>query len=221
MDATDQSIFPSALRPVSSDSRPPTSDLGPRTSGPGFFLHASSVVIEDRALLFLGHSTAGKSTIARLLGEVAPVLADDSVHAFCGENGEWRVVDGGFRFADGGLSEWRASVRGRIRQGGVRLGTCLRLHKASETRLEPITPWQLARYLMDAAMEIDLQRKWGRAAGKKGATTSDWADSIALRMRWFGQAAEIARSLPGWHLWFSKEIAAVELGGILSGLIRR
>ena len=47
----------------------------------GLFLHASSVVVEGVAVLFLGHSTAGKSTIARRLGKAYRVLADGSVYA--------------------------------------------------------------------------------------------------------------------------------------------
>ena len=67
---------------------PPQTDLGPRTSDIGLFLHASAVVIDGGACLFLGHSTAGKSTIARLLGKDYPVLADDSVYAVRRSPGE-------------------------------------------------------------------------------------------------------------------------------------
>ena len=77
---------------------PPASGLGPRPSDLGLFLHASAVVVGGGALLFLGHSTAGKSTIARMLGQIQPVLADDSVYAARGADGWWRVVDGSFRY---------------------------------------------------------------------------------------------------------------------------
>jgi hypothetical protein len=44
----------------------------------GFLVHASAVVIDGRAVLFLGHSTAGKTTTARRLGrEGALRVADD------------------------------------------------------------------------------------------------------------------------------------------------
>jgi hypothetical protein len=172
--------------------------------GLGLFLHASAVVIEDRAIMFLGHSTAGKSTMARLLGEVAPVLADDSVYAFRGESGEWRVVDGGFRVQDGGLSEWQASVRQRTQKGSVRVGACFRLQKAAKTRLESLDPWQLARYLMDAAMEIDVQRKGGssRAPSKNGI--HNILHDNKMRKNWFSLVSNMARDVPGGHLYFSR-----------------
>ena len=47
----------------------------------GFFLHASANLNEQtgEVFIFTGHQTAGKSTIAALLGEVYPILADDGV----------------------------------------------------------------------------------------------------------------------------------------------
>jgi hypothetical protein len=44
----------------------------------GVILHASSVVVEDAALVFLGHSGAGKSTMAEIASACgAEVLSDD------------------------------------------------------------------------------------------------------------------------------------------------
>jgi hypothetical protein len=155
------------------------------------------VVVEGGALLFLGHSTAGKSTIARLLGEVAPVLADDSVYAFRGEDGEWRVVEGGFRFGDGSVSGWQASIQQRIAEGGLRLGGCFRLHKAAKTGLKMVSPWQTARYLMDAAMEIDVQRKGGLHEKSRKIKGSNILHDNKMREKWFQMAADIARKTIG------------------------
>ena len=137
-------------------------DLGPRTSDGGLFLHASSVIIDGGAVLFLGHSTAGKSTIARLLGAAYPVLADDAVFVSRRPEGRWGVVDGGFRFGEGDFADWHERIRRQIDQNSVPLRGCLRIHKATELRMGPMDPAELARHLMDAAMEIDLQRKFGR-----------------------------------------------------------
>ena len=190
-------------------------DIGPRVSDSGLFLHASSVIIHGGAVLFLGHSTAGKSTIARRLGEIYPVLADDSVFAARGTDGGWRVVDGGFRFGEGDLESWKQRIHRQIAEKSVPLRACLRIHKASAVRMESMEPVELARYLMDAAMEIDLQRKWGKKSGASKMEPSAWEQVLRARRQWFSQVADIARTAWGGHFWFSKESDANEMSAIL------
>ncbi len=43
----------------------------------GFYLHSCGAVIDDRGLLFVGHSGAGKSTTARMIAPRAEILSDD------------------------------------------------------------------------------------------------------------------------------------------------
>ncbi len=181
------------------------------SGGEGLFLHASAVTMDGEAFLFLGHSTAGKSTIARLLGEAYPVVADDSVFAARGPDGRWSVVDGGFRFKETDLAGWQERIRRQIAERPIPLRACLRIHKAPELRIEPMDSLELARYLMDAAMEIDLQRKFGRLAGKSKIESAVWNEGLRMRGHWFGQAAEIARTIPGRHLWFSRETPVREI----------
>lgn len=45
----------------------------------GFILHASANIINNKAVIFLGRSGAGKSTIARLLRDSYPIIADDNI----------------------------------------------------------------------------------------------------------------------------------------------
>ena len=182
---------------------------------PGLFLHASAVAVDGGAWLFLGHSTAGKSTIARMLGEAYPVLADDAVFASKGDDGAWRVVDGGFRFGEGDFADWQERIRRQIDRNPVPLRGCLRIHQATETRIAPLDPVELARYLMDAAMEIDLQRKFGRISGPLKAESVSWDEVVKMRRHWFGLAAEIARTGFGGHLWFSKASKWAELSAML------
>ena len=185
----------------------------------GLFLHASSVVVGGGAFLFLGHSTAGKSTIARLLGKSFPVLADDAVYASQGADGLWRVVDGSFRFGRDAMPDWPEEVRRRATgAGAVRLKGCLRIHKAEMARVAPLASVVLARYLMDTAMEIDQQRKFGRATSGGPSGGCPIAAVRQMRQRWFHQAGEIARTYPGWHLWFAKDAGENEIGEILSRL---
>ena len=193
----------------------PESDLVPRPSDLGLFLHASAVVIGGEALLFLGHSTAGKSTIARLLGAAYPVLADDAVFVSRRPEGRWGVVDGGFRFGEGDFAEWHERIRRQIDQNSVPLRGCLRIHKAPELRMGPMDPAELARHLMDAAMEIDLQRKYGRISGSSEMEPSAWDEVLQMRRHWFSLVAEIARTCPGRHLWFSRSSKIAELSAML------
>lgn len=187
----------------------------PRSSEPGLFLHASSVVVEGGAFLFLGHSTAGKSTIARLLGEAYPILADDAVFVWRMREGRWGVVDGGFRFGEGDFADWQERIRRQIDQHSVPLRGCLRIHKALEVRAEPMDPMELARHLMDAAMEIDLQRKFGHVSGSSDMEPVAWDEVLLMRRRWFSFVAEIARTCPGQHFWFSKSSKMSELSSML------
>ena len=193
----------------------PKTDLGSRPSALGFFLHASAVVMGGEAILFLGHSTAGKSTIARMLGAAYPVLADDAVFVSRRPEGRWGVVDGGFRFGEGDFADWQKRIRRQIDQNSVPLRGCLRIHKASEVRMGPMDPVELARYLMDAAMEIDVQRKYGRCSGLSEMEQVVWEEVLQMRRRWFGLAAEIARTCPGQHFWFSKSSTMAELSAML------
>lgn len=197
----------------------PKTDYGSRTSDLGVFLHASAVVVGEGALLFLGHSTAGKSTIARLLANSFPVLADDAVYASQGPDGLWRVVDGSFRFGRDTVRGWAEEIRRRAAgAGSVRLRGCLRIHKAETVRVESLAPVELARYLMDAAMEIDQQRKFGRATSN-GSPTGGGTEAVRqVRRQWFQRVGAIARGHPGWHLWFSKDSEASGLGEIISRL---
>ena len=204
--------------PRPSDRAQTQTDLGPRTSDLGLFLHASSVVVEGGALLFLGHSTAGKSTIARLLGEAHPVLADDAVFVSRRPEGRWWVVDGGFRFGEGDFADWQTRIRRQIDEKSVPLRGCLRIHQATENRIAPMEPVELARHLTDAAMEIDLQRKFGRIGGLSKAESVAWDEVLRMRRHWFGLAAEIARTEWGAHFWFSKASHWPELSAILKKL---
>jgi radical SAM protein with 4Fe4S-binding SPASM domain len=45
----------------------------------GCFFHASGVILDGKGLLFVGHSTAGKSTIAKMFRGKARILCDDRI----------------------------------------------------------------------------------------------------------------------------------------------
>lgn len=45
----------------------------------GCYLHSAGVILDNKGLLFVGHSEAGKSTIASLLKDKAEILCDDRI----------------------------------------------------------------------------------------------------------------------------------------------
>lgn len=170
----------------------------------GFFLHASSVVIDGGALLFLGHSSAGKTTLSQLLEKKYPVLADDLVFASITPHG-WQVVDGGYRAEDGSIFGWEQCVRRRFALGpAIPLLGCVRIHKAQHVKTLRLDPIETARCLVDAVNEVVLQGKFRLFQDN----ASDEKEAAALirrmRMQWFQKASKIARAIPGWRLWFSR-----------------
>lgn len=177
----------------------------------GLFLHASAVVVDGGAVLFLGHSTAGKSTLARMLAATFPVLADDAVFAARDSQGKWRVVEGGFRFEDGDIGRRLGDILRRIEGGGgILVRGCFRLQKAETIKVEPASPWQVARFLTDAAIEVDLQRKAGKSQAKNTRKIRE------MRRRWFHWVADIARTSPGGTLFFAKNSSPSDLGEVLN-----
>jgi ABC-type nitrate/sulfonate/bicarbonate transport system ATPase subunit len=139
-------------------------------------LHAAAVVAPAGALLLLGHSGAGKSTVCRLVAGRLPVLADDVVRlARKGEMGAtWHVSDA--------QQDPAAPVR------AVPLVAVLRLFQAEAAALVRATPRQMCGYLADALFEVELQRQ-----------VSNWP-----RRAWFACVADVARLHPGWQLRFTK-----------------
>jgi hypothetical protein len=134
------------------------------------------------------------------------MLADDTVFATCDPHGSWRVVDGGFRFEDGGVFGWEESVRCRSADGpATPLLGCVRIHKAQHVKVARLDPVETARHLMDAVMEVDVQRKFGRLHDKTGKEKFAVARVRRMRLHWFHLAADIARACPGWHLWFPRD----------------
>ncbi len=167
----------------------------------GLYLHASSVIVNGGAVLFLGHSTAGKSTIAHLLSPLCPVLADDTVLAQRDASGQWLVTDGKSR-----LTRPPPAQQDYAGQAGTPLHACVRIHKGPALRHAPLAPIELAQCLMDAVMEVDVQRKCGRLDPKNSAIAPDAIVAArAMRGHWFHMAAEIARECPGKRIWFPRD----------------
>jgi energy-coupling factor transporter ATP-binding protein EcfA2 len=155
----------------------------------GVYLHASAVNVSGRALLFLGHSTAGKSTIGRLLAGRYPLIADDKVLVSRMGGGPWMVRD-----ASGKFRAWSGSGY-RLGRRKYPLHAVLRIFKARAVVLHPIGQMEACRYLLDAVFENDFQRR---------------VNDLRRRMDWFRMTAALSREIKGWRLTFPKNKSIVK-----------
>lgn len=155
----------------------------------GLYLHASSIVISGQAILFLGHSTAGKSTISHLLSEVYSVISDDKV-LLIEDNGRW--------MAQGVIEEFQPGKgkTSKLGEGPFPLLAFMRIYKSTHTHLKPISPQEACKYLLDAIFEIDFQRQ---------------VKDITVKKKWFMNAADISRKVKGWGLTFKKDKSTIKL----------
>jgi len=163
------------------------------SSTEGFFLHASSVDIDGRVVMFMGHSSAGKSTISRLLSPRYPIVADDKVWVSLREPGEWIAADA----IDWLLAErTRVSPRRHQFVNQLPVLAVARIFKSETNQIQPLNPKETCRFLLDGVFEVDTQR-----------LNTD----IACRKRWFSLVARFSREVQGWRLTFRKDNSILTL----------
>ena len=147
-----------------------------------FFLHAVAVETPRGAILILGHSGAGKTTLSSLLAEKYSVVADDII--YIGQhkkNRKWYITDG--KKLQSFVNNW------------MPLLATIRTYQAREPQLVNIPSREVCKHLMDAVFEnnmmCDVKGELQRAA--------------------FVSVAEIARTYPGWRLMSNLTIATPNL----------
>lgn len=161
--------------------------MNKKTTQKNLILHASSINISGKALLFLGHSTSGKSTISRLLSKRYPIISDDMTSVWKMKNGGWRVSDGRREsLAKGSFHDRRNQKK------GYPLLAMTRIYKAKSIKITPLCPREACRHLVDAVFEIESQRR---------------EKNIELNKQWFHIAAEIARTSECLRLTFRKDLS--------------
>jgi hypothetical protein len=150
----------------------------------GFYLHASAVLIPEGALLFLGHSTSGKTTISKKMSGRYSVLADDVVFIQERGNGLYCIDDGKKRLS---RAEPCLQMETAFENMCYPVSAIVRIFKGNPVKAERITSLQLCRYLTDALFEVDVQRR---------------STCIDYRKNLFINAAALAKKTTGRHLWF-------------------
>jgi len=156
-----------------------------------FYLHASAVNVNNKAILFLGHSTSGKSTISELMSEKYRRIADDVVWVRCLANEKYAVTDGKHREISDSLilrDEYLKNTKTQNQEDLIIVSNIARLFKSDSTFANRISQRQLCRYLSDALFEVDIQ----------------WQNKdIEFRKKLFASVAEMARKICGCDLHFS------------------
>lgn len=152
-------------------------------------LHASAVYNADGALLFLGPSGTGKSTMWRMLSAYMSPSDEDLVFLVHLAN-EWLIVSGG---------QWKHRSIERITVEGesiayTPLRAVFRLYQDIQPRLERIGSLWTCRYLTNAFLDILSQRK----------------RPLASKQHTFMNLASIARSLLGYVFYFDLSTRTLE-----------
>ena len=155
---------------------------------PGMLLHASAVKTDKGALLFLGHSKAGKSTICNLLSSQYEPIADDMVHVQYKKDSGWEA-DRIYSY----INE-RESNKGKKRADkpteGTTIYAIMRIYQNSVVKAQPITQTEHCFQLTNAIVE--------------GIGQSISHNSFTA-LHCFRVVSEIARDISGWSLQFSKK----------------
>jgi hypothetical protein len=128
--------------------------------------HASSVIANGKAWVFLGPSGTGKSTIVGLLEPYFEILADDAVYLMP-LNSTWHVCK-----ADGGRVFYHPLKKERVQDlDGPELGGFFRLFKSRSTYIvSNIDMIEAVRHLTNAFFEIDRHRLFGLRSKKQAFT---------------------------------------------------
>jgi hypothetical protein len=133
----------------------------------GAILHASMAVWDGIAHVFLGHSGAGKSTIAELAEQMgATVPTDDRTIVTCGPDG-----------ITGWGTPWHGSFR-RTSPQGAPIGSISLLVQDTVDRLDPIEPGR-------AVKEMFVRTVQARITEREVHTTLDTLDAVATRVPFF------------------------------------
>jgi hypothetical protein len=152
-------------------------------------LHASAAAAPDGALLFVGASGSGKSTICRLLIPYFSPLAEDVVYLVPALDGSWSVANAGYPQPVQPLKEEVKKLH------SVPLKAIFILVKGEGIRLERLDALLGCRYLMDGFFEILRQN----------------AFTLEVRRKGFSDIAAIARRYPAYRLVFNLSGRVIDL----------
>ena len=158
------------------------------TAEAGLYLHAVGILGPKGAILLMGHSGAGKTTLSNLVSDHFPILADDLVFACPNKNNDWVIIDGkriGIKNKADRISFLKDSS---LNDYVYPLHSLVRVFAAKETKIQSLLSLNTCEYLLNAVFELHVQ---------------SLEKNIFIRKKWFHSVADIARRCKGWKLRFS------------------
>ncbi|MBN2005230.1 MAG: hypothetical protein JXA21_17865 [Anaerolineae bacterium] len=139
---------------------------------------------KDGAIIFLGPSGTGKTTICNLLSAYIDVLAEDAIYLVPQPAGRYGVLCGD-KYAH---TETPQQFFAKTNPGpGIPLRAIVRLYQAEKPYLRRIDAFLTCRYLTDAFYEVVRQRR----------------EPLDVKQRIFATLAEMARYLGGHEFHFT------------------
>jgi len=156
-------------------------------------IHASAVEYKSKALIFLGPSKTGKSTLARLLAETVAdvrVLADDMMDLDRQADGSWMASDACSRIFKDTPGVCLAPVSLR-----APLGAIFRLYQAPRPQLVTIPTSATCLHLIKAFTEVFPNQP----------------KSLEEKKSFFACLATVARVVPGYELYFDRSAQTADM----------
>ena len=154
----------------------------------GFYLHAVGILGPKGAILLMGHSGAGKTTLSNLVSDHFPILADDLVFAYPNKNSGWMII-GGKQIGIKNKADRISFLKNiSLNDHVYPLHSLVRVFAAKETKIQSLSPIKTCEYLLNAVFELHIQ---------------SLEKNMFLRKEWFHSVADMARRCKGWELRFS------------------
>ncbi|MCJ7525555.1 MAG: radical SAM protein [Candidatus Aminicenantes bacterium] len=146
-----------------------------------FFVHSCGLVVDGRGMLFVGHSQAGKSTIAKLFADQAELLCDDrNIVRYWPQQG-WRVH-----------GTWSHGELSQVSSAAAPLKAVFFLEKSKENTLIPLADrMEIRKRLIPCLPRPYIDAKW-------------WEGIWPL-------VSQLAAAVPAYILRFDKSGAIVPL----------